>query len=179
MLTETIVQNLSHRADGKNTRAAVPVIDVPDVFPWRITDQWVPNSNSGYVYLLVSTPHPEQVYVGTTENLAVRITQHNRGYGAQETAIPEFLPWAIGSYISGMSHLSRSERMSIEKEWQILNRRSVNEGMGCLEQFIENGRSIMTEHNSMNEQYPERKLSYVILGERRYCLEYAEDSNSS
>ena len=92
MLTESIVENLYITANYSIPRVSRSVIDVADTFPWRISHQWIPTANSGFVYLLISTPQPEQMYVGTTENLAVRMTQHNRGYGAEGTACPDYLP---------------------------------------------------------------------------------------
>ena len=92
-----------------------------DTFPWRISDQWIPTSNSGFMYLLISTPQPKQMCVGPTENLAVRMTQHNRGYGAEGTACPDYLHWAVAAYMTNMAHLTRSERYSIEAQWQELN----------------------------------------------------------
>jgi len=81
LLTESIVKNLSQTVGVRSASLDAAMIDVPDVFPWRISDQWIPNTNSGFVYLLISTPQPDQIYVGTMQNLAVRIEQHNRRYG--------------------------------------------------------------------------------------------------
>ena len=92
MLTESIVENLSVTAYDSIARVSRSVIDVADTFPWRISDQWISTANSGFVYLLISTPQPEQMYVGTTENLAVSMTQHNRWYGAEVTACPDYFP---------------------------------------------------------------------------------------
>ena len=135
----------------------------------------MPCSNSGFVYLLVSTPAPERVYVGTTKNLAVRLTQHNRGYGSEGTgANPEFLPWAVVSYMTNMAWLSRSERMGLELQWQVLNARSVEHSMNGIEQYIENGRQVMSVHNSQNKDQLDRRINYVILAQRRYAPELAD-----
>lgn len=174
MLTETIVENLSLTAHGRNLAGCAALVDVADTFPWRISDQWVPDNNSGFVYLLISTPQPKQLYVGTTKNLAVRIDQHNRGYGSEGTACPDYLPWAIAAYISGMSHLSESERKGIEREWQELNRHSCERHQRNLEQMIENGRTVVNDHNSYCEHHPDRKLNYIVLAQRRFALETEE-----
>ena len=91
-LTEAIVDNMSFTANGDESSTSVGLLDVADKFPWRIADQWLPTSNSGFVYLLVSTTHPEQCYVGTTQNISVRLNQHNRGFGAEGTACPDYIP---------------------------------------------------------------------------------------
>ena len=109
-----------------------------DTFSWRISDQWNPTANSGFVYLLISIPQHEQMYDGTTENVAVSMTQHSRGYGAEVTACPDYLPWAVAAYMTNMAHLTRSERYSIEAQWQELNQRSLIQRRENLEQMIKN-----------------------------------------
>jgi len=177
-LTEAIINNLAITVDGDRPAASKGVIDIADNFPWRIADQFLPCSNSGFVYLLVSTPSPSRTYVGTTKNMAVRINQHNRGYGSAGTASPEFLPWAVVSYITNMSNISRPERMGLERQWQLLNASSLEVHMGGMEQYIENGRRVVVEHNELNEQFPDRCLNYVILAQRRYALELADMSRN-
>ena len=48
-----------------------------------------------YVYILRSKNHPEQTYVGFTENLKQRLLKHNQG-GSPHTA--NFAPWEIEFY---------------------------------------------------------------------------------
>ncbi|MEN6625057.1 MAG: GIY-YIG nuclease family protein [Candidatus Sumerlaeia bacterium] len=45
-----------------------------------------------YVYLLQSVSHPNQRYVGLTDNLQERITTHNQG-GSPHTS--KYVPWRI------------------------------------------------------------------------------------
>ena len=179
MLTESIVENLSVTANDSIARVSRSVVDVADTFPWRISDQWIPTANSGVVYLLISTPQPEQMYVGTTENLAVRMKEHNRGYGAEGTACPDYLPWAVAAYMTNMAHLTRSERYSIEAQWQELNQRSLIQRRGNLEQMIENGRTILNEHNRYHANTPDREITYVVLAQRRFALENVEEEGNS
>ena len=177
-LTESIVDSLAITLKGNEHPEAIGVIDIADTFPWRVCDQFIPCSNSGFVYLLVSTPAPERVYVGTTKNLAFRLTQHNRGRGSIGTgANPEFLPWAVLSYMTNMASLSNAERMGLEGKWQVMNTRSVVSGMACIEQYIENGRRVVNEHNTDNQNLQHRKINYVVLAERRYALEKADKQN--
>jgi len=166
LLTESIVQNLSQTVGVRSAALDAAMVDIPDVFPWRICHQWIPNTNSGFVYLLISTVDPRQIYVGTTKNLAVRIEQHNRGYGSTGTACPDYLPWAVAAFIGGMSHLSRSERMAIEHEWQERNTRSRINHRGKLEPTIKNGMQIVKEHNGHNRENEGRKLSYIVMAHR-------------
>jgi predicted GIY-YIG superfamily endonuclease len=48
-----------------------------------------------YVYIIQSETHPNQTYVGFTENLRPRLTTHNQG-GSQHTA--KFIPWQLEFY---------------------------------------------------------------------------------
>jgi predicted GIY-YIG superfamily endonuclease len=43
-----------------------------------------------YVYLLRSTPNPDQTYIGFTENLKSRLVAHNQG---QSSHTAKFKPW--------------------------------------------------------------------------------------
>lgn len=48
-----------------------------------------------YVYLIQSDSHPEQKYVGITEDLKKRIAAHNSG---QSTHTAKFMPWELVTY---------------------------------------------------------------------------------
>lgn len=49
-----------------------------------------------YVYLLQSIPHPEQRYVGLTNNLKQRLASHNQG---RSPHISKYAPWRIVTVI--------------------------------------------------------------------------------
>lgn len=46
-----------------------------------------------YVYILRSVKHPRQTYIGATEDLNKRLSDHNEGRGALHTN--KFAPWEI------------------------------------------------------------------------------------
>jgi putative endonuclease len=50
-----------------------------------------------YVYILRSIDHPKQTYVGSTDNLRTRFTQHNSG---QSIHTNKFKPWEVAAYIA-------------------------------------------------------------------------------
>ena len=50
-----------------------------------------------YVYLLRSELHPEQTYIGLSEDLKARLIKHNEG-GSPHTA--KYRPWVIVTYIA-------------------------------------------------------------------------------
>jgi putative endonuclease len=48
-----------------------------------------------YVYQLKSITHPTETYIGFTENLKIRLQQHNNGSSPYTS---KFKPWKITSY---------------------------------------------------------------------------------
>jgi len=50
-----------------------------------------------YVYLLRSIPHPDQTYIGFTENLENRLNSHNHG---QSSHTAKFKPWELITYLA-------------------------------------------------------------------------------
>jgi putative endonuclease len=50
-----------------------------------------------YVYLLESVSHPEQSYVGLTDNLRSRFVAHNAG---QSPHTAKFKPWRLVTYVA-------------------------------------------------------------------------------
>jgi GIY-YIG catalytic domain len=48
-----------------------------------------------YVYLLRSVSHPQETYIGFTQNLKSRMEQHNQG---QSLHTRKFVPWVTGSF---------------------------------------------------------------------------------
>lgn len=170
-LTESIVDNLSLSVNG-NRGDSAHFLDMASENPLRVKDLNVPNSNSGFVYLLISTMDTSRVYVGQTANLAVRLNQHNSGSGAEGTAFIRYLPWCVGAYLSGMGHLTRSDRMALEYRWKKRNQTSVRNGYGTIEQFIDNGHVVMDEYNeAVPKCHPEYKIHMVTTVERQYASE--------
>jgi len=47
------------------------------------------------VYFLRSLKHPEQTYIGYTDNLDRRLNEHNRGYSKHTS---KFRPWTLEAY---------------------------------------------------------------------------------
>lgn len=50
-----------------------------------------------YVYLLRSKSDPKQQYIGCTNNLKLRITQHNRGDSPHTS---KSIPWHLAAYFA-------------------------------------------------------------------------------
>ena len=60
--------------------------------PFRLSDMPLPTCNTGFVYMLVSTHSSSFSYIGETQNIGVRLNQHNSGYGAETTCDPSMRP---------------------------------------------------------------------------------------
>ena len=50
-----------------------------------------------YVYLLESIEHPDQTYIGLTDDLRARLAAHNAG---QSPHTNKFKPWRVVSYFA-------------------------------------------------------------------------------
>ena len=62
-----------------------------------------------YVYLLRSIPHPDQTYIGFTENLKTRLIAHNSG---QSHHTFKYKPWELIAYLA---FKNRSTALAFEK----------------------------------------------------------------
>ena len=111
------ISNLLDRLCG------VPSLDAPVVIDhsesvYRPRDIPIPNDDTGYVYILVSTKTLDHVYIGSCANLLKRFKQHNSGFGAKQTANPSLRPWALLAYITGFQCKEELYR-NCEREWII------------------------------------------------------------
>jgi putative endonuclease len=50
-----------------------------------------------YVYILRTVHQPKQTYIGSTDDLRKRLTQHN---SAQSIHTNKFRPWEVAAYIA-------------------------------------------------------------------------------
>lgn len=50
-----------------------------------------------YVYIIQSINHPDQVYVGCTEDIKKRLSNHNNGTTPHTD---KFKPWKIATYVA-------------------------------------------------------------------------------
>ena len=50
-----------------------------------------------YVYILISERYPERYYIGITEDVIKRLSEHNKG---DSVYTKKYLPWKLRSYIA-------------------------------------------------------------------------------
>jgi len=94
------------------------VLDMSEVYPYRISDISLPDDESGFVYFLVSVKDCGRTYVGQTKNISRRLKEHNKGWGAMGTAEPQYRPYAVAAYMCGMPHIDKRGRESLEQRWK-------------------------------------------------------------
>ena len=112
---EAVINNLSVKGDGvvvENTNGGV--IDLAKTSPFGVCDINLPSSETGYVYLIVSTVNLDRSYIGETSHIGQRLNEHNIGYGSVRTASAMFLPYSVAAYLTNMSHMDTGQRMSLE-----------------------------------------------------------------
>lgn len=179
-LTEDIVANLSLTGEGVRNEP-VRTLDIADTFPFRVCDLEIPSTNSGFVYLLVSTRDPSSTYVGTTANLKVRLDSHNSGRGSYGTDKAHLMPWFIASYLCNMIHMTPDQRKHVEWLWHSKNLESQRNGRGNLEQYIENGRFLCVQENTEGHgsHRLDERLNYVICVNRRFEIERMDREEAS
>lgn len=64
-----------------NPSACDQMIDIEHNYPYKLCNVTLPHSDSGYVYMIVSTVDLDRCYVGETQNISLRMVKHNSGMG--------------------------------------------------------------------------------------------------
>ena len=127
------------------------VFDYPEVCPFRLQDITPPQDTTGFVYCLVSKRFMDQIYIGQTECLAQRLPQHNNGTGAEGTADIRHRPWGIAAFICGLSHMTKSKRMSLERRWKLLVENLRRRGQDNAFSWFNAGARVVEEYNSRDD----------------------------
>ena len=83
--------------------------------PWNIV---LPEQETGFVYLLLSTKRSNSFYIGETVNLRKSLREHNSGYGPDATRPIDRRPWAVYAFVTGFAthdfSCNRSQRKQLE-----------------------------------------------------------------
>ena len=56
------------------------------------------------------------IYIGSTNDLIRRLSEHNSGFGSNQTAPPSLRPWALLAYVTGFDGDKRA-RLNFENRW--------------------------------------------------------------
>ena len=87
-------------------------------WPFRLCDMSLPQCNTGFVYMLVSTRDFTFSYIGETKNISIRLNQHNSGYGSMSTCPLSLRPYALFAYVCGFDG-DKFLRRQFEHMWKI------------------------------------------------------------
>jgi len=148
-MIKTILTNLSINADGIADPHAQPdFIPMREVFPYRMCDVQLPRAESGYVYLLVSIPHPTFTYVGQTIQIGRRLNEHNSGRGSNTTAPTMYMPYHVAAYLI-TPNLGESGRMSLERRWRSMIEDAIRRGNADVGNFVDMGKEVMSDYNRL------------------------------
>ncbi|KAL7538852.1 hypothetical protein ACHAXR_012264, partial [Thalassiosira sp. AJA248-18] len=133
--------------NGAENRIEDQILPYAESFPYRTCDIQLPSDSSGYVYFLVSVRDFDRDYIGQTQNISTRFSQHNSGRGAEGTADPYYRPYCVAAYICGLSHMDKVDREILEHRWKVYNREAIRNGRRSIECRIDQGRRIVEEYN--------------------------------
>ena len=97
-LCDAILHLVTINNDDDN---ATPGLDYTEHYPFTISNIPIPMDRDGYVYVLVSVRDTQEIYIGSTVELAVRFKSHNDGKGSTSTNDYLLRPWALAGYICG------------------------------------------------------------------------------
>ena len=162
---EELLERLSVNGNG-SCEGVSRMMDYCEVFPYRTCNINLPTDSTGYVYMLVSVRDFDRDYVGQTENIVRRFDEHQRGYGARATSNPYYRPYCVAAYICGLSHMDKTQRESLERQWKLYNRGTLASGLRDLGSRIEQGQRIVNEYNEtcdVNEQ-----IRFVVTIKRTF-----------
>ena len=84
----------------------------------------IPTETVGYVYIIISKCDTNFSFIGETLNINQRLSRHNSGHSAVDTACITRHPYALAGLISGVG-LEKNVRLALEQKWRELQNRSI------------------------------------------------------
>jgi predicted GIY-YIG superfamily endonuclease len=107
----------------------------------------VPDTDGGFVYLLVSGKEHNVTYIGQTCNLVRRIREHNNGYGSVITNNVKLMPWLLLAFISGFPETgSDLERQRHREEFESQWHNSIYSHYSAMD-VLNRGRELVAQYN--------------------------------
>ena len=93
--------------------------DYHRIYPFRVRDILIPTETVGYVYIIISKSDTNFNYIGETMNISQRLSIHNSGHGAVDTACITHRLYALAGLISCVG-LEKNVRMALKQNWRVL-----------------------------------------------------------
>jgi predicted GIY-YIG superfamily endonuclease len=116
------------------------------------------------VYMLVSNKRRSQGYVGQTINFRRRLTEHQSGHGAQQTADPRLRPWVPVIVITGFPEENREQHLrACEAAWRNYNNHGQSGRCDYSPNMLKNGVRVFQEYlklvnHDQKPVYPDLRL---------------------
>jgi predicted GIY-YIG superfamily endonuclease len=145
-----------------STNSTNCVIEPLEYLPYNVISTVIPSeSEYGYVYLLLSLRDHNTTYVGQTNNLKRRVSEHNRGIGSKVTTASALRPWYPIAFITGFDAEDEHERLQIESSWQQVRNRSGKSSQNIID-ILHAGKNLVAAKNEYVYKYAKLKFIQCI-----------------
>lgn len=132
--------------------------------PYNVRNTIIPSqSDSGYVYLLLSLRDYNTTYIGETNNINRRVSEHNKGIGSKVTTSPSLRPWYPIAFITGFDLEDNNDRLQLESSWQHRRNKAGKASQNIID-ILHMGKYLVSEKNATVYKYA--KLKFV------QCIEF-------
>jgi hypothetical protein len=111
-----------------NQNGLVPQLLLTDyhcIYPFRVKDILIPTETVGYIYIIISKCGTNFTYIGKSLNISQRLSIHNSGHSAVDTACITRCPCALAGFISCV-RLEKNARLALEQNWRVLQEQSIS-----------------------------------------------------
>ena len=110
--------------------------------------------------MMVSVKDVQRDNIGQCVNLSKRFYKHNStGGGSQGTLDPRYQPYFIAGYICGMGYLVKTERETLEGNWQRYVQMEISQKRISMFSRLAHSQRVVEEHNT--DSIEEEKSTFV------------------
>ena len=131
-------------------------------YPFRIMDQALPMSKTGYVYFILSTKFFDYTYIGMTKSIRRRLREHNTGYRSTQSTPIHLRPYALVAYICGFDG-DRGLMRHLESKWQLKREELCANGINDWKEWARSGIEVIDEFDSDCFNCKKEELRLVCL----------------
>lgn len=157
---ESVLQIVSIQGDANQRENTV--LFQPRSHPFCVCDIPLPDCNTGFVYMLVSTKDKSYAYIGKTVSIRRRLEQHNSGYGAASTSPSNLHPFGVFALICGFEG-NKDLRCCVERQWKLKRDSLRRNGILCLKQWALAGDEVISEIDCQNFNIEHTQLRLIVF----------------
>ncbi len=107
----------------------------------------IPTETVGYVYIIIFKCDTNFTYIGKSLNISQRLSFHNSGHGAVDTACITHHLYALAGLISCVG-LEKNVRLALEQNWRVLQEQSILRN-DSLYSIVRLGEVVAQHHNQI------------------------------